>query len=154
MAAFLPKGKGVATKGSRTVSVVVKVFDKAALVWPMQQQGDVFSLDMGIVELAWTCCACLDDVLVAPTAPRSPVELAILGRSKRWFQTGGPVDRRVELAGLGRLRWRPRGLDEDAVRERAKGRPRVARAVFAQCRFNGRALKFASAENAIMMSRA
>ena len=34
---------------------------------------------MGIAELTWTCCVCLDDVLVAPTATCSPVELAILG---------------------------------------------------------------------------
>ena len=61
------------------MSLVVKVFDKAALLWPMQQLDDVLSLDMDIVELTWTCCVCLDDILVAPTAPCSPVELTILG---------------------------------------------------------------------------
>ena len=79
MVTFLPEGEVVTSKDSGTMSLVVKVFDKAALLWPMQQQDDVLSLDMDIAELTWTCCVCLDDILVAPTAPCSPVELAILG---------------------------------------------------------------------------
>jgi len=76
------------------MSSVVKVFDKAALMWPMHQQDDVLSLDMDIVELTWACCVCLDDILVAPTAPCSPVELAILGlenKSGFYFKQVGPT---------------------------------------------------------------
>jgi hypothetical protein len=81
MVTFLPEGEVVTSKDSGTMSLVVKVFDKAALLWPMQQQDDVLSLDMDMAELTWACCVCLDDILVAPTAPCSPVELAI---SSRW----------------------------------------------------------------------
>jgi hypothetical protein len=85
---FPPEGELVASRDSGTMSLVVKVFDKAALAWPTQQQDDVLSLDMDIAELTWTCCVCLDDILVAPTAPCSPVELAIWGRkisrSSKW----------------------------------------------------------------------
>ena len=73
-----PEGEVVATRGSDTMSLVVKVFDKAARVWPMQQPDDVFSSGMGIVELTCTCRVCLDDVLVGTTAPCSPVEMATL----------------------------------------------------------------------------
>ena len=37
MVTFLPEGEVVTSKDSGTMSLVVKVFDKAALLWPMQQ---------------------------------------------------------------------------------------------------------------------